>query len=232
MSDFPRIAPQARRNHGLPWICVHLRRETTLKSKGTAGTGLEVGGSMRFLFRLGFVMALSGVALQGQVTLPVRFTAFAIDVNNMGKSHSGTVDIKIDRWSSDAERDALVKTFMEKGPQKLLDALQDAKSVGYIKTPQTLAWDLRFARQIQLDEGVTQILLLTDRPIGFAEARNQPRTIDYPFTLIDLRIKKDGTGVGKASVATKIIFNKKKNVVELENYSSEPVRLNNIKIEK
>ena len=187
---------------------------------------------MRSLSIVVLTAALSGVALQGQVTLPVRFTAFAIDMNNMGKSHSGTVDIKIDRWSTDAERDALAKTFIEKGPQKLLDALQDTKPVGYIKAPQTLAWDLRFARQNQLDEGVTQILLLTDRPIGFAEARNQPRTIDYPFTLIDLRIKKDGTGVGKAAVATKIIFNKKKNVVELENYSSEPVRLNNIKIEK
>ena len=178
------------------------------------------------------VLMLSGAALQGQVTLPIRFTAFAIDVNNMGRSHSGTVDIQISRWSSEAERDALIKVFMEKGPQKLLDALQDAKPVGYIKLPQTLAWDLRFARQIQLDEGETQILLLTDRPIGFAEARNQPRTMDYPFTLIDMRIKKDGTGVGKAAVATKIIFNKKKNIVELENYSSEPVRLNNIKVDK
>src|SRR5262245_16496114 len=187
---------------------------------------------MRSLSLIVLTAALSGVALQGQVTLPVRFTAFAIDMNNMGKSHSGTVDIEINRWSSDAERDALAKTFLEKGPQKLLDAVQDSKPVGYIKTPQTLAWDLRFARQNQLDEGVTQILLLTDRPIGFAEARNQTRTMDYPFTLIDLRIKKDGTGVGKAAVATKIIYNKKKNVVELENYSSEPVRLNNIKIDK
>ena len=179
-----------------------------------------------------FAAFLTGVVLQGQVTLPVRFTAFAIDVNNMGKSHSGTIDIEINRWSSEAERDALAKTFLEKGPQKLLDALQDSRPVGYIKGVQTLGWDLRFARQNQLDEGVTQILLLTDRPIGFAEARNQARTMDYPFTLIDLRIKKDGTGVGKAAVATKIVFNKKKNVVELENYSSEPVRLNNIKIDK
>src|SRR4030095_15691233 len=131
---------------------------------------------MRSLFIVVLAAALAGGALQGQVTLPVRFTAFAIDVNNMGKSHSGTVDIKIDRWSSDAERDALAKTFLAKGPQKLVDG-----------PPQTLAWGLRFARQNQLDEGVTQILLLTDRPIGFAEARNQPRTIDYPFTLIDLR---------------------------------------------
>ena len=179
-----------------------------------------------------FALVFSLAGVSAQVTLPVRFTAFAIDVNNMGKSHSGTVDIQISRWSTEAEREALQKTFFEKGPQKLLDALQDSKPVGYIKTTQTLAWDLRFARQVALDEGVTQILLLTDRPIGFAEARNQPRTMDYPFTLIDLRIKKDGTGVGKAAVATKIIFNKKKNIVELENYSSEPVRLNNIKVLK
>ena len=56
---------------------------------------------MRSLSIVVLTAALSGVALQGQVTLPVRFTAFAIDVNNMGKSHSGTVDIKIDRWSTD-----------------------------------------------------------------------------------------------------------------------------------
>src|SRR6186997_2556652 len=99
-----------------------------------------------------FALVFSLAGVSAQVTLPVRFTAFAIDVNNMGKSHSGTVDIQISRWSSDAERDALVKTFLEKGPQKLLDALQDSKPVGYIRAPQTLAWDLRFARQNQLDE--------------------------------------------------------------------------------
>ena len=179
-----------------------------------------------------FALVFSLAGVSAQVTLPVKFTAFAIDVNNMGRSHTFTLDVQISRWSTEAERDALTKTFFDKGPQKLLDALQDTKPVGYIKTTQTLAWDLRFARQTVLDEGVTQIILLTDRPIGFAEARNQPRTIDYPFTLIDLRIKKDGTGVGKAAVATKIVFNKKKNIVELENYSSEPVRLNEIRILK
>ncbi len=32
------------------------------------------------------------------------------------------------------------------------------------------------------------------------------------------------------SVATKIKFDKKKNVIELENYASEPVRLNNVEV--
>ena len=38
-------------------------------------------------------------------------------------------------------------------------------------------------------------------------------------------------GEGKMAVATKISFDKKKNQIELENYSSEPVRLNNLELE-
>ena len=50
------------------------------------------------------------------------------------------------------------------------------KSVGSIRTPQTLAWDLRYARQFKLHEGGRRIVLVTDRPIGFREAANSTRT--------------------------------------------------------
>ena len=56
--------------------------------------------------------------------------------------------------------------------------------------------------------------------------------MDYPFTLIEVHLKKDNTGEGKISVATKITLNKKDNTVELENYQSEPVRLNNLRVVK
>ena len=56
--------------------------------------------------------------------------------------------------------------------------------------------------------------------------------MDYPFTLVEIHLKKDGTGQGKLSVATKITLNKKDNSVVLENWDSEPVRLNSLKIEK
>ena len=56
--------------------------------------------------------------------------------------------------------------------------------------------------------------------------------MDYPFTLLEIRFDKNGEGVGKASIATKISFDKKRNTMELENYGIEPVRLNQVKIEK
>ena len=73
-------------------------------------------------------------------------------------------------------------------------------------------------------------MLATDRYIGFNEARNQPRSIDYPFSLIEIRVDKDGKGQGKMAVATKIDFDKDKKVVQIENYGSEPVRLNEVKV--
>jgi hypothetical protein len=159
-----------------------------------------------------------------------RFRAFAVNMSGVGKAGSGTVDIVIDRWSSDAEREKLIQVFMEKGPNKLLDALQATKRVGYIRAPQTLGWDLRYARQVEGEDGGRSIIILTDRPINFYEARNQARTMDYPFTLIQLQLDKDGNGEGRASVATKITYNKKKNTVELENYGTQPVMLT--KVEK
>ena len=75
-------------------------------------------------------------------------------------------------------------------------------------------------------------MIATDRYIGMWEAREQPRTIDYPFTLIEIRLDGQGKGVGKMAVATKIEFDKAKKQMVLENYSSEPVRLNEVKIQK
>jgi hypothetical protein len=188
--------------------------------------------------RLSAVIAAAVVAMpavgraRADLPAPLHLTSWAINMSNIGTGSNAIVDIKVERWSTDEEREKLIVTFKEKGPEKLLDALQDLKRVGFIRLPNTLGYDLHFARQMPLPEGGNRIIIATDRRIGFQEARNQPRTIDYPFTLIEVRLKPDGTGEGKMSVATKISYNKKENTVELENYSSEPVRLTNVKIEK
>jgi hypothetical protein len=75
-------------------------------------------------------------------------------------------------------------------------------------------------------------MVATDRYMSFAEVRNQPRTVDYPFTFAQLRLNKDGEGEGKMPVAVQLQFDKKKNQVIVENYSTEPVRLYQVKIDK
>ena len=161
------------------------------------------------------------------------FTGFAINMNSGPGPGTATVDFTIERWSTDAERDQLLAILQEeKDPnranEKLLQALQRMPKVGYIRTPNTLAWDLRFARQSALEDGGRRIVLATDRPIGFREARNQPRSIDYPFTIVEVQLDKNDKGVGKILTGTKIFIDKNNNLV-LENYSQQPVRFNEIR---
>jgi len=159
---------------------------------------------------------------------PLKLTAFAINMANVATGANAQVDINITRWSTEAERQKLITTFTEKGPAKLLDALQDQKPVGYFKLPNRLGYDLRFARQRPEPEGGRMIFLMTDRYIGAWEAANRPRTIDYPFTLIQLQLDKDGNGVGKASVYTKIT-EEVDGTIALEDFADQPVMLNSVR---
>jgi hypothetical protein len=160
---------------------------------------------------------------------PERYTAAAI---NMNRGAAGSIEIVVNRWSSDKDRDRLMSVLMDKGPDKLLDVLQDLPRMGYFRTPGSVGWDIHFARKVPQPDGGDRVVLVTDRRIGFWEARNQPRSIDYPFTVIELRLNRDGEGEGKISIATKIIPDKENNIVTLENYDTQPVMLNGVRREK
>ena len=160
---------------------------------------------------------------------PENFTATAI-VNNNLASGAGTVLIGVTRWSSETERTQLIETLLKKGPESLLDQLEDMRPVGTIRTPDSLAYDLRYASQRAGADGGRQIVLATDRPIGFWETVHQPRTIQYPFTVIQMEIGNDGVGKGTLSYATKIVA--RDNVVELENFATQPIMLTEIRAEK
>jgi hypothetical protein len=169
----------------------------------------------------------------------LEITAFAINMSNIGTGANAVVDITVNAWSTPDERERLITTMLTKGSDALLRELQKTPVKGRFRIPGitrpdphhlALGLDLHYAWQTPLPEGGRRIVLATDRYIDFREARNQPRSIDYPFTLIEIRTDKDGNGEGKMAVATKINFDKKKNQIELENYSSEPVRLNNVKV--
>jgi hypothetical protein len=73
---------------------------------------------------------------------------------------------------------------------------------------------------------------VTDRRISFREAARQSRTLDYPFTVIELHLNRDGEGEGKMSLATKIMADKEANTITLENWGTQPVMLRAVHTEK
>ena len=176
------------------------------------------------------IVLVTGAATLGAQTLGEKqgFTAVAV-VNNNVASGAGIVQIDVTRWSTAAERTTLLNVLKKDGAEKLLDALQDTRPVGTIKTPDSLGYDLHYAHETALPDGGRRIVIATDRPIGFWEATRQPRTIDYPFTVIQMEIDKNGKGKGTMSYATKIIS--ARDTIVLENFANQPVMLTEIKAE-
>ena len=191
---------------------------------------------------VGAVLAQAPMSVRAQTAgEPIRLSAWAVSMANVATGANAVIDIRVNKWSTDAERQELIATFIDKGQDKLLDKLRDLPEKGRISIPgrqgpdpnQTrLGWTLRYAMQSPLEDGGTRILIATDRYMSFAEVRNRPRTYDYPFTFLEIHLNKDGTGEGKMAVATQLQFDKKKNTIVFENYSTEPVRLTNVKVEK
>ena len=77
-----------------------------------------------------------------------------------------------------------------------------------------LGTDIRYAMNFPGEDGGRRIVVITPRVIGFREATNRPRTVDYPFSLFEMRFDKSGKGEGKLAYATQINFDKKKNTIE------------------
>jgi hypothetical protein len=161
-----------------------------------------------------------------------KYTAMAVNMGIPGPGGAGQVEIGVDRWSTDGERDQLMNTLVESGPTKLLSTLQKLPRMGYIRTPNSVGYDVHYARKYPYGPGGERVVLITDRVISFWELSRDARTLDYPFTLIELRLGADGKGEGKMSIATKITFDKDQKTVELENYQSQPVLLQSVSREK
>ena len=171
----------------------------------------------------------------------VTINGWALNMSNIATGANQTIRINIDRWSNPSQRERLIQTFLDKKQDGLLRELEKQPELGRFNFPgymgpdpnniMRLGTEIRYAMSFPGDDGGRRIVIITPRVIGFREARDQPRTIDYPFTLFEMRFDKSGKGEGRMAYGTQITFDKKKNNIELENYSSEPVRLNNLSLE-
>jgi hypothetical protein len=182
----------------------------------------------------------SAPRMSAEVVLPIRIHAWMVNMSNNLTGANAMLEITVDRWSTAEERTKLLET-VPKGQDDLLRALGRLPAKGRIRIPgwmgpdpqnYRLGWDLRYAWNETADGG-ERVVLATDRQMSFQEVRNQPRTVDYPFLIMQMHLDKEGRkGEGKMATFTQIRFDKKKNVMEMETYGTEPQRLNNITVEK
>jgi len=181
---------------------------------------------------LGLVVALTVTSPAAAKDDTILFVScFSVD---MDSGRSGSIDIGIERWSEPGELDALKTVLIEQGSDKLLKAVQKIKPrAGFVRTSQTLGWDIHFARQTPLASGGSRVVFVTDRPISGLEARRNNRSMDYQFMLAEIHLVKDGDkqkGTGTYVGAGKVTYNEKDRTIEIENWGTEPVRLSSCQV--
>jgi hypothetical protein len=182
---------------------------------------------------LAWMAAASSLTVaQTQTKGPIeRITATSVNVTGAGDP------LKIDllRWSTDAEREQAVAS-LAKSEKDLASALEKAPTLGYVWTSESAGYSIRFAHRLTSPDGGERIIIATDRPLGSWDPRiwkptNSAGAPTYPFTVIELRFNRQGTGEGKASVLAKIIADNAAKTIALENYAAAPIVLKGVKRE-
>src|SRR6187397_349554 len=165
-------------------------------------------------------------SVQPSATDKVTINGWALSMSTVAPGANQTIQIQINAWSSPKQRQHLIDTFIEKKQDGLLSELEKQPELGRFNFPgymgpdpnsvMRLGTDIRYAMNFPGEDGGRCIVVITPRVIGFREATNRPRIYDYPFSLFEMRFDRSGKGEGRLAYATQILFDKKKNTIELE----------------
>ena len=131
------------------------------------------------------------------------FTCFAA---SMGTGRAGVIEITINRWSTDEEREMLLTTLQEKGPRRAAGRAREDPAAGGLHAHAELA-SATTSTTPATTPSPTEAARWSSRPTAaslFGEAANSTRSMEYQFTLIEIHIDKDGKGEGKMVPAAKV----------------------------
>ena len=110
----------------------------------------------------------------------------------------------------------------EGGQDGLMKMISNSKH-GTLQIGGNVGRDIGFVQVTPSEEGGRKYTIILERWINFAEARRGTRSLDYPFTYIELYLDDEGKGDGMMFSAAKIRF--KDNSVEVENFATYPAKL-------
>jgi hypothetical protein len=176
-------------------------------------------------------VVLAGATTSAQTgCVPEDFTAWAVNRGPSALYMSSAVDIHVARWSTEREKDRLARTLLDRGAKALLEALRRADPVGAIRTPMTLTDDIMFAWQELQADGTRQIILITDRPMVVWQESMHVIGNEELFTVVELRIGANGGGEGKVAIGSNITVDRSLDLIQLDDYDAEPVRLIDVQI--
>jgi hypothetical protein len=147
-----------------------------------------------------------------------------------GRSGSGSAffTLTVNSYSPESEVANILSSLQKGGQDNLLKALGHEKR-GTLQIGSGIGHDVQAVWITKTEEG-RKISALSERWKGFGELRRGARSLDYPFTYIEIFIEEDG-GKGEGSlIPAARVRAKGGNNIEVENFGIYPARLSNIKL--
>jgi hypothetical protein len=177
------------------------------------------------------LLATHSAAAQENPEKPKReaYTAVVLSTSGATASMSTSINVYIDRFTTDAEMMEYFEILAEGGGKhrdQLRRTLEKIK-VGAVAPTGGLGNDIAIARAVDTPEG-RRITAVTARTMSFVELRNMGRTTDYPFGMIQFTLDAEGKGQGILLLAFQPKINKD-GVLEIESYGHNPLKLLNVK---
>jgi hypothetical protein len=159
-----------------------------------------------------------------------RFTFTAANAPQTGLQEN-RLQVTISRWSTNAERDQLAAALVSSEPDTARHFVGTADIVGRLRWPGGLDYGIRYARRTPRADGGSDVILVADSRVWVWWDQKADLPLDEPFTVLHVRLDKNGVGEGKLAPASKVRSDKTVGVA-MSDHDARPVLLTDVRTQR
>lgn len=143
--------------------------------------------------------------------------------------------LEITGQTSDEQARGYLATLRDRGQDAALDAIRN-QNLGRFSIGSNVGRQINVVRESTVD-GRRRIFIVFERWLQIAELRGGYRSVDYPFSVLELFIdERTGKGEGTFIAAARVRFDEdgknNQQTVEIENFATYPAKLTNVRRSK
>jgi hypothetical protein len=156
------------------------------------------------------------------------YTGTIVGIGGGAGGRTWNFSMTVKGYTSQGEALEYAQLLQAEGQDDLLKAITK-RDLGTFSVTGQIGRNLNFVYQVPSDGG-RRIVALFDRWESIWERRHGTRSLDYPFTYIEISLDEEGKGSGTLIPLAKIYFDKKDaSLVNIENFGVYPLRLVNVR---
>lgn len=168
------------------------------------------------------------VNIFGQTTERYTGTIVSFGSGLSTRSVTRTFDLTITGQTSDNKALGFLEILQSSGQDLLLKEISKEK-LGRFSFTGNLARDINVVRE-SVSDGKRRIFIVFERWLQFAEIRGGYRSVDYPFSVIEMFVdektgKGEGTFIPAARISWRVDKKTQQNQVEIENFATFPAKI-------